>query len=280
MKHIGKFCIIGIPDHEAVSALGGRVGAAHGPEAFRRAFSRMRSEIAIKERGVDLGDVPELSSHVRENHLRAAQVIADHVGKHMFSVIVGGSHDHGYSQLKGIREGLNLKRIGCINVDAHLDLRSDQPRITSGSPFFIAIESGVLAPQHFIEFGVQRHCNSEDLWQYARSKKIRSERFEDLAPGKRVLAFKKALKTLAKTCDGIVVSFDLDACSEAFAPGVSAPQADGFSASEALEMIRIAGREKKVVSLGLFELNPLHDRDDQTARLAAQLAYHFAFEKF
>ena len=40
-------------------------------------------------------------------------------------------------------------------------------------------------------------------------------------------------------------------------------------------MVEIAGREKKVVSLGLFELNPEHDIDQRTARLAATLAYHF-----
>ena len=67
----------------------------------------------------------------------------------------------------------------------------------------------------------------------------------------------------------------MDAAASAFAPGVSAPQAEGFTASEMIEMMEIAGSEKKVVSLGIFELNPEHDLEDITARLAATVAYHF-----
>ncbi|MGZ3688347.1 MAG: arginase family protein, partial [Bdellovibrionota bacterium] len=73
---------------------------------------------------------------------------------------------------------------------------------------------------------------------------------------------------------------DLDAAAEAVAPGVSAPQPEGFSGGEILEMCELAGAAKKVVSLGIFELNPSHDRDDQTARLAAASAYHFLLKKF
>lgn len=32
---------------------------------------------------------------------------------------------------------------------------------------------------------------------------------------------------------------------------------------------------QKVLSLGIFELNPLHDTENKTARLAATSAFHF-----
>ena len=83
------------------------------------------------------------------------------------------------------------------------------------------------------------------------------------------------LARLKKNSDAIVISLDLDSFAEAFAPGVSAPQPEGFTPSEVFEMLQLAGNEKKVVSLGIFELNPEVDRDGQTAKLAANCAYQF-----
>lgn len=83
------------------------------------------------------------------------------------------------------------------------------------------------------------------------------------------------MKKLRTRCDAIVISLDLDAASAADAPGTSAPQSEGFSASEIVEMMEIAGADKKVVSLGIFELNPMLDIDERTARLGATAAYHF-----
>ena len=71
------------------------------------------------------------------------------------------------------------------------------------------------------------------------------------------------------------MSLDLDSLACAFSPGVSAPQSEGFVSSEILEMMEIAGKEPKVISLGIFELNPEHDRDELSARLAATASYHF-----
>jgi formiminoglutamase/guanidinobutyrase len=193
--------------------------------------------------------------------------------------VVGGSHDHGYSHLKGLALALGFPakkpKIGCINIDAHLDLRSSKPVITSGSPFHLAIENGVLDPARFVEFGIQSHCNGPELWQYVEKKEIHVVELRELRHGKALKAFEKALERVAAKSDLIAISFDLDACAQAFAPGVSAPQAEGFTSAEAIEMMELAGAHAKVGSLGIFELNPEHDVEDMTARLAATAAWHF-----
>lgn len=126
-----------------------------------------------------------------------------------------------------------------------------------------------------MEFGIQSHCNGPELWEYAKAKKLNIIPFEKLRYGKAASAFAAALKKLSASCDAVVVSLDLDAAAAAFAPGVSAPQAEGFTPSDMIEMMEIAGSAKSVVSLGIFELNPLLDLDDRTARLGATAAYHF-----
>jgi len=72
-----------------------------------------------------------------------------------------------------------------------------------------------------------------------------------------------------------MVSFDLDAVDQAFAPGVSAPAVNGLTPDLWLHATYRAGQCPSVKSLDLVELNPLFDHDHQTARLAALTLWYF-----
>jgi formiminoglutamase len=66
-----------------------------------------------------------------------------------------------------------------------------------------------------------------------------------------------------------MVSFDIDAVDQAWAPGVSAPATGGMTAELWLAAAFAAGKSLHAKSFELVELNPNYDRDGQTARLAA-----------
>jgi formiminoglutamase/guanidinobutyrase len=238
----------------------------------------MKGRSPVGQTCVDSGDAV-MAASIEGNHESAAELVAKAHGETGLSVVVGGSHDHGYSHLLGIARTLGFPakkpKLGCINIDAHLDVRTAKPFITSGSPFYLALESGVLDPSRFVEFGIQSHCNSDELWKYVEKHEVAVVELRELRQGKAIKAFEKALERVAAKSDAVVVSFDLDACAQAYAPGVSAPQAEGFSSREAIEMIELAGAHAKVCSLGIFELNPEHDVEQMTARLAATAAWHF-----
>lgn len=271
-----KWSLIGIADHQGVLNVGGRVGAVGGPRAFRRAFSRLKGRDEVHESLFDGGDFHPRSAEVSKSHEEAAKKVRDAHRSADFSVVVGGGHDHGFSHLVGLSQALKGSKLGCINIDAHLDVREPTPLIGSGSPFYLALENRVIEPKSLVEFGIQAHSNAPELWKYAESKKVKIVKFEDLRNGKAIQIFLKCLRELSRATDAIVINLDLDAAAEAFAPGVSAPQAEGFSSTEILEMMETAGAEPKVVSLGIFELNPEHDVGGRTERLAATAAYHFA----
>lgn len=270
------FAWLGIPDHQGVANVGGRVGAAKGPTAFRQWLKRFADKWPAGTSLIDAGDVERLSADVSKNHTLAAERVERLHQLATRSIIVGGGHDHGYSQLLGLKKVLAGKKVlGCINVDAHLDLRKPNPWITSGSPFYLAIEHKVIAPRHLIEFGIQPQCNSVELWDYAKKQQIPVVPFHELRFGKAVAAFRLALKRLTSQVDAIVISMDLDAVRASDCPGVSAPQSEGFDPSDWFAMVEEAARHPKVISLGIFELNPDHDRDDLSVRLAATTAYRF-----
>src|SRR5262249_30717851 len=140
--------------------VGGRLGAALGPEAFRKCWKRFSGETDLNQSLVDLGDVPVGQSDVSKNHEEASEWVARAHRSAEISVVVGGGHDHGFSHLVGIKKALSEKkknfRLGCINIDAHFDLRKPAPKISSGSPFYLALESGTIDASRLVEFGIQR----------------------------------------------------------------------------------------------------------------------------
>jgi formimidoylglutamase len=248
------------------------------PKRGRQGFgslSKLKGKTPIQVQ--DFGDVKLSGTDVNLNHQNAASAITQVLNSESDSalVVVGGGHDHGYSHLLGIRNALPAdKKMGCLNIDAHFDLRRPNPEPSSGSPFYLAIESGILLPEHFVEFGIQDSANGPELWAYAESKNILTYMFRELRedPVKR---FEEALLHLETRVDEIVISLDLDALRQSDAPGVSAPSSEGFFTQDIFQMMDAAARHPKVRSLGIFELNPAFDRDDQTARVAAQAAWRF-----
>jgi arginase family enzyme len=63
----------------------------------------------------------------------------------------------------------------------------------------------------------------------------------------------------------------MDAFASAFAPGVSAPAADGFAPHEVGYCLRLAGRNATVRVFDVVEMNPSFDIDHRTAKLAATM---------
>ncbi len=275
-----KWSLVSIPDHLGVENVGGRLGAAFGPRAFDEAFARMSGQSpgieSLKDARHEHLTLTNISTNIDENHSNAAALVRKAAASADRTVIVGGGHDHGYSHLRGIRDHLGADaRLACINIDAHLDLRKPNPKVSSGSPFYLAIESGIIEGKNLVEFGIQTHCNGIDLWNYATSHEVEIIQFDQLRHGKAVGYLKLSLEKLARQSDFLVVSLDLDSVAESFAPGVSAPQSEGFTPTELVEFCEIAGANEKVLSLGIFELNPLHDVGGRTSRLAATCAFHF-----
>lgn len=295
MSNARKWSLIGFSDDQGVLNVGGRLGAALGPQAFGRLwFPKLAARLPapVAAAGFEESFRDEKDTDLDRALENAALLLADHHAASGLSIVIGGGHDYGYAHLKGVGLALSRKfakkvaRLGCLNIDAHFDLRSDVPVMTSGSPFFRSIERQVLDPKRLTEFGVQAISNAPELWAYAKKNKVRAVSFEEIrhlgADGgkERRNRFKAELKRLARMCDQIVVQIDLDALSQAHAPGVSAPAAEGFSATDLFGFIEECALERKVCSLGVYELNPHFDRDSQTARLATGAVFKFLDRRF
>jgi len=257
--------ILGFPSDEGVRRNGGRVGAALGPAAIRSALYRFAPDARSERfddllgRTRDLGDL-EVSGDVETDQQHLGETLAPYIERGCFVIVLGGGHETSYGHFLGYaRSG---RKVEILNWDAHADVRElAGGKGHSGSPFRQAIEDRSGACRRYTVAGLQPHSVARAHAAFVE-RQGRVVWRDDVTP-ERIAQLYRAADSPA------LISFDLDAVTEAEAPGVSAPNAGGLSSDLWIEAAYQAGRSPAVASADVVELNPAVDRDGQTARLAA-----------
>ena len=258
--------VLGLADDTGIRNVGGRLGAKDGPQALRQKLYKFTSG-APRTPLYDLGDLAPASS-IESTHVDACALVRSVAEAGHFPVVIGGGHDLGFPHALGVLEAKKKKFRFC-NIDAHLDVRSVESGITSGSPWFLLREHSLFQStrSRIEEFGIQPHCNASPLVEYAQKNKFGMHWLSKIKrPADK--AFQRLLGP-AKGAEALLVSLDIDSVQISDAPGCSAPQTLGFQASEVIQMSFLSGAHPRVASFGLFELSPALDPDGRTALLAA-----------
>jgi arginase len=82
----------------------------------------------------------------------------------------------------------------------------------------------------------------------------------------------QAVKLASDGTAGIHVSFDMDVCDPAIAPGVGTPVKGGLGYREAHLLMEIIADSGQLTSLDVVEVNPTLDIRNATAQLGTELA--------
>jgi formiminoglutamase len=265
--------IVGFPVDEGVRRNGGRPGAAQGPAAIRRCLlkftpdpQRFDAFVHLLEHTADLGDLPP-TGDLEADQAALGELLAPHLRRGAIAVILGGGHETAFGHFLGyVGAG---RRVGVLNWDAHPDVRPLRDgRGHSGSPFRQILLHESRACTGYTVAGLNPHSTAAAHLEFVAAHGGRSVFRSEITP-EMVSGLYSALG------DEALVSFDLDALDQSFAPGVSAPNAAGLTPPLWLFAAELAGSSQAVRSIDVVELNPLFDRDDQTARLAALAVWHF-----
>ncbi|KAL0487679.1 formiminoglutamase [Acrasis kona] len=275
--------IIGFPHDEGVRRNGGRVGAARGPENFRKLLKRTGTVInpefnldCTNTKIIDLGDVAE-DLDFDSSHSTLRQKVSQAISVGSIPFVIGGGNDESYSNAAGLIENVkDISRVAVINIDAHLDVREQKDGLEhSGSPFRLLLETKGFKGSNFIEFAAQ---GSQCSVQHAEfiTKQHNGQIFWLNNLRSNTNGIDKQFETLLNSLDvdHIFFSFDLDSVQSSDAPGVSCPSPIGLTAYEALRLCFIAGSNPKVSLMDLSEYNPLIE-DYRTAKLVTQMFYYF-----
>lgn len=265
--------LYGFPSDAGVRINGGRTGAAEAPEKIFEQLNRLTPHPGLFLKHCNLlgrTSIPEsmpCSGDVKANQAMLSEKLAITLKRDMMPVIVGGGHETAFGHFLGYAKA--GKEVHIMNIDAHTDVRHYKDgKPHSGSPFRQSVEHLSGLCRSYNVFGLNPATVSEDHLKFV--DRHGTVTFD------RDTTHEKVLERLAQCSTGsVMITMDMDAVSQADAPGVSAPNGSGLSRELWLRLAYEFGKQPSVSSFDLCEVNPRYDRDDQTVRLAAMTIWNF-----
>ena len=279
---MGSVAIIGIPEDRGITANKGRAGASLAPDEIRRKLYKLTPGFTMDFKRITVVDVGNLDTNglsLEEVHAAEQQAVADIVSHGATPLLLGGGHDLTYPGLAGLVQGASIGHdgLGLINVDAHLDVRTDKNGINSGTSFYRALtqlENSALSGDSFVEFGIQEQYNSPHYYNWVRGLGGTVLTLREVS--ERVMeSFLQSLTIVGRRGHAIAVSLDIDAVRSTEAPGASASNPSGLKAPELDKIAYLAGRSSQIKYIDIMEVSPPMDQDHRTAALAASSIFSF-----
>ena len=264
-------CVAGIPFDLGAS---NRPGARFAPAAIRQA-SRMLvdgdhpvSWAEMERLGVaDIGDFHIAHGDIQGTlvKIEAQAAPLDHL------VALGGDHTVTLPQLRALASRRGA--LGLLHFDGHVDTWPESFGLVwgHGSPFYHAIEEGLVDPRRMIQVGIRSPLHRE-IFDWTISKGVTIVTAEDVHESGPQVVAEKIRSVLA---DGLsYLSFDIDALDPAFAPGTGTPEVGGLATWQVRAILRrLAGL--RFAGMDVVEVSPPYDVAEITALAAATIAWDY-----
>lgn len=273
--------LLGFASDAGVSRNHGRPGAAEGPSAIRRALA----PLAWHRRGpaYDAGDVCCTGDALEDAQRRLGERVATLLDAGHLPLVMGGGHEVAFGSWQGLTrhleasreaEGAQAPRVGIVNLDAHFDLRDPRHGHSSGTPFAqIADDCRRRGwPFRYACLGISRAGNTRALFARAEALGVLTREDRDITAAS-LPAIVRELQRFMVRCDRLYLTVDLDVLPAAEAPGVSAPAARGVALALLEPLVEAVRDSGKLALADIAELNPTHDIDGRTAKVAARLIH-------
>lgn len=280
---------------------GGRRGVDMGPSAVRIAGLGERLA-ALGCTVVDKGDLPSPIPETRvardpnkryiKDIARVCQKVYQQTWQSLsvgaLPIVIGGDHSVaagsvGASADFAVAHGGSL---GVMWIDAHGDMNTPLTT-TSGNVHGMPLAALVgTEPAELAQLGTPRSpkLRAESVvlvgirnLDEAEKRRIRDAgvhvfTMKDIDRDGIARVMERALAIATAGTTGLHVSFDLDVCDPAIAPGVGTPVKGGFGYREAHMVMEMIADSGKLTALDLVEINPILDHQNQTAVLGTELA--------
>ena len=202
-------------------------------------------------------------------------------------VVLGGDHSLAAGSVAASAEWVRRttsKPLGLLWVDAHGDMNTPETT-TSGNvhgmplaallgqePIELAAfaQSPAIDPQRTVLVGV-RNLDEQEKAQILASG-VHVFTMKDIDREGIATIAERAIALASTGTGGIHVSFDLDVCDPAIAPGVGTPVKGGLDYRESHMILELVADSQRLVALDLVEVNPTLDIRNTTAEFATELA--------
>ena len=264
-------CIAGIPYDLGTS---NRPGARFGPTAIRQA-SRMLVDGDHPIAGTapaeqDIADIGDF--HIAHGDIQGTLKAIEAQAKPLCHLVaLGGDHTITLALLRALTS--RTGPLALVHFDAHVDTWPDSfgQRFGHGSPFFHAIEEGLIDPHRTVQVGI-RSPMDKDVHNWTRAKGV-SILFAETAHLMGPQAVAVRIREIVGDAPAYL-SFDIDALDPAFAPGTGTPEIGGLFTWQAQAILRrLAGLDFR--GMDVVEVSPPYDVAEITALAAATFAWEY-----
>lgn len=265
----------GYPDDEGIRINNGKPGAHEAPKVIREFLYKMTPEDhwPVHPLIFDGGDLDLESKNIEQKQMEARTQVKDHFkNSESLRITLGGGHDFGFPDGAGFLDHFKSNKIKplIINFDAHMDVRPSVNGPNSGTPFRQLINE-FSSQFDLLEVGIQPQCNSSSHLRWARENKVKIITIDEVRKSGLVNSLKKQIKAQSKR--PVFLSLDIDCFCSSLAPGCSASWPGGLTWNEVLPGWQWILKSFDVRSLGIYEVSPILDLNNQTARLAAKMIF-------
>ncbi len=288
--------IIGVP----LDLGAGRRGVDMGPSALR--IAGIGDQLAALGRTVvDKGDLPvpipetqrpaDKSKKYVKDIAKVCQKLHDIALKSLdagaLPLVLGGDHSLAAGSVAASAawvQRTESRPLGLIWVDAHGDMNTPETT-TSGNvhgmplaallgnePLELASigASPSVLPRHTVLVGIRNLDEREK--DRIRQSGVHVFTMKDIDRDGVARVAERAIALAAEGTGGIHVSFDMDVCDPAIAPGVGTAVKGGLDYREAHMLMEMVADSRRLVALDLVEINPTLDLRNTTAEFASELA--------
>ena len=279
---------------------GNRRGVDMGPSAFRIAGLGERLTalgVAVTDDGDVVAPIPETKQFgdARKRYIREISRVCEKLYKNSLSalekgalpLVLGGDHSLAAGSVAATAEFARREasKIGLIWVDAHGDMNtpaSSGSGNVHGMPLaaLLGPEPSELSriggftpkvlPENTVLIGIRNLDEREK--EIVRASRVHVFTMKDIDRNGIASVVEQALTLASKGTSGIHVSFDMDVCDPAIAPGVGTPVKGGLDYREAHMAMEMVADSGLLRALDLVEVNPILDDRNTTAILGVELA--------
>lgn len=289
----GTVQLIGVPMDLGAS----RRGVDMGPSAMRLSSLTQQLEglgltvqdagnVAVPDR-TSLGNEPRaLLDAITAVCTVVAERTAAAVRAGVRPLVLGGDHSLAAGSVAGTATALAERgqRTGLIWLDAHADLNTPQSSLSGnvhGMPVAHLLGFGhrplrtlstatpAVSAEHLVYIGLRDLDDAERAM--IRELGLHAYTMRDIDERGLRAVMNEAIAIATNGTGGVHVSCDADWVDPAEAPGVGTPVRGGATLREAHLAMEIIHDSGAMVAMDLVEINPILDRQNQTAQLCAEL---------
>lgn len=239
------------------------IGCATAPNIVREYLYNLYPG-SFRPRIVDLGNIKP-GYEVEDTYYAVKSTVEFLIRNNVVPVIIGGSQDLTFAQFLGY-EKLE-QTINVVAIDSIFDLGDPEEEITNTGYLGKIILHQPNYLFNYSNIGYQTYfVNQTGLDMMNRLY------FDTYRLGQIRDAIEES-EPIIRHAD--MLSFDISSIKHSDAPANPNASPNGFYSEEACQMMRYAGMNDKLSSVGIYEINPDHDVQGKTAHLAAQMIWCF-----